>query len=90
MISTFLTSNQINKTMRSEFFKLNWRDIFKGFVLVIITAIVTGVYELLQGGFALDWLTFKPILLTSVAAGLSYLVKNLFTNTQGEILTPEK
>lgn len=76
--------------MRSEFFKLNWRDIFKGFVLVIITAIVTGVYELLQGGFALDWLTFKPILLTSVAAGLSYLVKNLFTNTQGEILTPEK
>jgi hypothetical protein len=75
--------------MRSPFFQLNARDLFKGAVLALLTALITGVYELLQAGAGLDWVTLKPVVLTSVMALLAYLLKNLFTNTQGEILTPE-
>jgi len=76
--------------MRSAFLKLNLRDFLKGLILAFITAIMTGIYELLQTGAALDWVTLKPVLMVSIAAALSYLIKNLFTNTDGQILTAEK
>jgi len=76
--------------MRSAFLKLNLRDFLKGLILAFITAIITGIYELLQTGAALDWVTLKPVLMVSIAAALSYLIKNLFTNTDGQILTAEK
>lgn len=75
--------------MRSSFLALNWRDILKGLILAFITALVTGVYQLLQTGALLNWVSFKPVLMVSIAAMLSYLIKNIFTNTQGEIFTPE-
>jgi len=75
---------------RSKFLQLNLRDFLKGLVLAFITAIITGIYELLQTGAALDWVTLKPVLMVSIAAALSYLIKNLFTNTDGKILSAEK
>lgn len=77
--------------MNSPFLKLNVQDFVKGLILTLITAVVTGLYELIQGGwsFVFDWATFKPIVLTAVAAGLSYLIKNILTNSAGEVLTGE-
>ena len=76
--------------MGSKFLKLNLKDLIKGLLLAFITAIITGLYELLQVGAVLDWVTIKPCLLVAVAAALSYLIKNLFTNKDGEILKTEK
>ena len=76
--------------MRSTFLRLNVRDLLKGLLLAFITAVVTGVYELLQVASALNWETLKPTLLVAGAAALSYLIKNLFTNKEGEVLTTEK
>ena len=76
--------------MRSGFLKLNARDFAKGLLLAVITAVITGLYELLQSGtFAFDWLTLKPIVIAAVSAALAYLLKNLFTNTEGQILTKD-
>ena len=75
--------------MRSPFLNLNWRDLFKGAVLALISALATGLYELINTGTLLTWEVLKPVVLVSVMAFVSYLVKNLFTNTQGEIMTPE-
>lgn len=75
--------------MRSKFLRLNVRDTLKALFLVVITAIITGVYELIATGGVFDWTTIKPILLTSVAAALSYIIKNFLTNSKGEILTKE-
>jgi len=78
--------------MNSKFLRLNATDFFKGFILALLTALVTGLYELIQSGWALtfDWVTFKPIVMTTVAAALSYLIKNLLTNSGGEVLQLER
>lgn len=77
--------------MNSPFLKLNVQDFIKGLLLTLITALVTGLYELIQSGwqFVFDWATFKPIVLTAAAAGLSYLIKNFLTNSVGEPLASE-
>ena len=76
----------------SKFFRLNASDFIKGLVLTLLTALVTGLYELIQSGWVLtfDWITFKPIVMTAVAAALSYLIKNLLTNSDGQVLALEK
>jgi hypothetical protein len=75
--------------MRSNFLNLNLRDFFKGLVLAVITAVVAFLYEKLLAGVPLDLTLLKAVGMTALAAFLAYLLKNLFTNSQGEILTPE-
>jgi hypothetical protein len=75
---------------RSNFLKLNTNDFLKGLLMVFITALITGLYEKFQSGiFNFDWETFKPVVMASVSAGFAYLLKNLFTNSQGEPLKTE-
>jgi hypothetical protein len=75
--------------MRSNFLNLNLRDFFKGLVLAVITAVVAFLYEKLLAGVPLDLELLKAVGMTALAAFLAYLLKNLFTNSAGEILTPE-
>lgn len=77
--------------MNSKFLKLNAADFIKGLALAVITALVTGLYELIQSGWQLtfDWITFKPIVMATAAAALSYLIKNLMTNSSGQLLEKE-
>ena len=76
--------------MGSKLFRLNATDYLKGLLMVVLTAFVTGLYELLQSGvFSFDWVTFKPIVMTALAAGLSYLIKNFLTNSQGKFAKRE-
>ena len=75
---------------KSKFLSLNARDFLKGLFLVVITSIVTGIYELIQNGTVFTWETIKPVLMVAAGTGLSYLIKNLLTNSQGEMLTTEK
>ncbi len=77
---------------RSKFLSLEFPDFLKGLILTVITALVTGLYELISGGwaFTFDWVTFKPIIMTAVAALLSYLIKNLLTNSDGQPFALEK
>jgi hypothetical protein len=76
--------------MKSTFLTLNTRDFLKGLILVVITAIVTGIYQLLQTGALFTWETLKPILITSATAALSYLIKNLLSNSEGQFMKTEK
>lgn len=69
---------------KSKFLSLNAQDYLKGFLVAIGTALLTGLYDLLQTNAAFDWITLKPVVLASVAAGVAYLLKNLFTNSQGQ------
>lgn len=77
---------------KSSFFTLNWKDLVKGFVMAILTALITGIYQALQspGGIQFTWLFFQPIVYTAIAGGLAYLIKNWLTNTDDKFLKPEK
>jgi lysozyme family protein len=76
--------------MKSKFLSLNWNDFLKGLLMAFLGALVTGIYQLFQTGSALNWATLKPVLLVAIANGLSYLIKNLFTNNQGEFAKLDK
>lgn len=73
--------------MKAKFLRLNARDFFKGMIIAIIAAVITFLTNELQAGTTID---LKRIGITALIAFLSYLVKNLFTNSKDEILTPEK
>jgi VIT1/CCC1 family predicted Fe2+/Mn2+ transporter len=74
---------------RSTFLQLNLRDFFKGLVLAILAAVITWAYEAVQAGTLFDPESLKNVGMVALAAVLAYLVKNLLTNSQGEIATPE-
>jgi hypothetical protein len=75
--------------MRSKFLRLNTRDFIKGIIVVIICTFLTGIYELIANGGVVNWLTIKPIVIAAVGAGISYLTKNLLSNSKGDFLRTE-
>jgi branched-subunit amino acid transport protein len=75
--------------MKSNFLKLNWNDAIKGIVVAIVTALLTGLYQVIQSNGVFDWVTLKPVLIASFGAGISYIVKNLLTNSNNELLKKE-
>ena len=76
--------------MRSEFLSLNTRDFIKGLIVVVICTFVTGLYQLLTNGLTVNWLTVKPVVIASIGSAVSYLTKNLLTNSKGDFMESEK
>ena len=76
--------------MKSKLFNLNRRDFFKGLVVAILTAIITFLTDILQSGVVIDIDVLKRVAVASVIGFLSYILKNMLTNSEGQILTPEK
>ena len=70
--------------MKAKLFNLNVRDFLKGLVLALITGVITFLTDLTSTD--IDW---AKLLIASVIALLSYLVKNLFTNSNDQFLTKE-
>ena len=64
--------------MKSKFLRLGIKDLIKGCIVTIFFSLST---TLLISG-----MTVKQHLLTSLAALLSYLAKNILTNDKDEIL----
>lgn len=76
--------------MKSNFLSLNLKDLIKGFVVAVSMAILTAVYTAIEAGnLAFTWEFFKPVLITGLGAGIAYLLKNLFTNSQDQMLMKE-
>jgi hypothetical protein len=72
--------------MKSRLFKLNGRDFFKGLLVAVVTALLSGIYNIIQSG---GEITVKSVIIPGVLAMISYLLKNLFTNSSDEMLTPD-
>lgn len=75
--------------MKSKFLSLSTRDWIKGLIVAIITAVITALYEAIIAGKPLDLTLLKSVGLVALAAGLAYILKNLGTNSAGEILKTE-
>jgi hypothetical protein len=73
----------------SEFLKLNVQDFLKGFVVAAIAAIGTALLPLLDAGTLPSLAQLQAAGIIGITAGLSYLFKNIFTNSNGQIVTPE-
>ena len=73
----------------SEFMKLNGQDFIKGIIVAGLVAVLGSLQTILEAGAlptGAEWITIGKM---AGAAIISYLLKNLFTNSQGEIAKAE-
>lgn len=72
--------------MRSKRFRLNNRDFVKGIILTVLVAALTTLQGLLTT--ANDWsYIFEQVARASLAALIGYLIKNLFEDENGDIIS---
>lgn len=75
--------------MKSKFLTLDWKDFSRGLLIAFLTAVLTGVINMLDAGAVFTWVTIKPVLFAGISAALSYLLKCLATNSQDQLLKRE-
>ncbi|MDM8003884.1 MAG: hypothetical protein QUS66_13490 [Bacteroidota bacterium] len=75
--------------MKSRFLTLDWKDFSRGLLIAFLTAVLTGVINILDNGAVFTWLTIKPVLIAGISAALSYLLKCLATNSQDQMFKRE-
>jgi len=76
--------------MKSNFGTLNWADLGKGALVAVLTAVFATVLSLLQAGTLFDKASLTLIGSAALTAFLAYLTKNLFTNSQNQLMVSEK
>jgi hypothetical protein len=76
--------------MRSKFLRLNSHDFINGLIVVMFCTFLTGFYQLIANGGVVNWQTMKPVVIAAIGSGVSYLTKNLLTNSKGEFMRSEK
>ncbi len=73
--------------MNSKMFRLNYRDIFNGILVAVLSAVFLKINTALNTpGFSFasyDWTSLTQV---AMASGFGYIVKNFFTSEQGNLL----
>lgn len=79
------------KTIATKFLSIGMKDIGKGFILAVLTVIVTGLYTCLNQVPPVlpDLAMLKHLGMTGLVAGVAYLIKNYFTNSNDQFLKKE-
>jgi hypothetical protein len=75
--------------MKSKFLTLDWKDFSRGLLIAFLTAVITGIINILDNGAVFTWVTLRPVLIAGVSAALSYLLKCLATNSQDQMFRRE-
>jgi uncharacterized membrane protein len=76
--------------MRSKFLRLNTHDFVKGLIVVIFCTFITGFYQLIANRGVINCITIKPVVIAAIGSGVSYLTKNLLTNSKGQFMKSER
>ena len=74
--------------MNSKFLNLDSTDFIKGLIMAVLSTVITVVYQTVEAGsLTFDWKAIGTMALTSA---LAYIMKNLFTNSTGQLFGKEK
>ena len=76
--------------MKSKFLTLDQRDFIQGLIIVIFCTFITGFYQLIANGGVINCETMKPVIIAAIGSGVSYLTKNLLTNSKGQFMRAER
>ena len=58
-------------------------------IVVVLCTFITGIYQLIANNGAVNWLTVKPVVIAAIGSAISYLTKNLLTNSKGDFMKTE-
>lgn len=75
--------------MRSEYNKINVRDIVYAALITVATTILGAILPLIETG-TFDWGKMIAIGFTGLMAGFAYVVKQLKSNSEGQLLKKEQ
>ena len=75
--------------MKSKLFSLALPDWIKALIMAVISAVVTYAYDAISAGTIFNVAFLKGMGLAALGAALSYLIKNFFTNSQGNFVKAE-
>jgi uncharacterized membrane protein len=71
----------------SEIYKLNLRDVGKALLLAVISAVLVSIKSLFDSkGFAWTMEDLQLLVNVVITTGLSYIIKNFLTSSDGRIL----
>lgn len=73
----------------SDFMKLNAKDLFKGMIVAVLAVVCSSLSVILDGGAMPTAEEWTSILKVAGTAAVSYLLKNLFTNSKDEAFKSE-
>ena len=73
----------------SNFLNLNLNDVLKGVVVAFLSTALVSVVDILNAGHLPGAEELKVAASVGLAAAVSYLLKNLFTNSQGNLFKGE-
>ena len=73
----------------SNFLKLNVNDLTKGLVVAFISTALVSLVDILNAGQLPGAAELKVAVSVGLAAAASYLLKNLLTNSQGNLFKSE-
>jgi hypothetical protein len=74
---------------KSKFGSLNFKDYFRGFLMAIGTSMLISLATIFNSGKIPTWNEMVAILLSGLATGIVYLVKNFFTNSNDNFFKSE-
>lgn len=75
--------------MASKFLSLNELDVIKAFVVAILSASLTSLYNLLVSWQTIEKAQLIACGVAGITAWLGYLIKNVFKNSEWEYMTKE-
>lgn len=76
--------------MKSKFLSLDTKDAINGFVVAFLSAALSTILATLDSGALPTLAELKSAGIIGLTAGLSYLIKNVLTNSNGELIKGEK
>lgn len=75
--------------MNAKFLRINMDDVIRGFVVAVLSSILSSAVVILQAGNLPTLAQMKTIALIGISSGVSYLVKNLLTNSNDQLFKTE-
>lgn len=73
----------------SVFGTINWLDLGKGVLIAFGTVFLLGLYQILNAGKFPTLAELGSLALAGLAAALSYILKNFFTNSKNKLAEKE-
>jgi hypothetical protein len=70
----------------SGLFKLNGADFLRGLIVAVLSATLTFMQQFFSADGSIATIHWKTVGGVAAASAIAYILKNLFTNSQGEVV----
>ncbi len=80
----------MKKIIGDGFLQLKSNDILKGFIMAVLSVLITWIGQSLESGsFTMDKAAWILQIKIALGAGIAYIIKNFFTNSEDKFLKKE-